>query len=51
MEFDLTDTQKLFKSSARELFAVECSPQLVREMIEENEPYSDHLWEKLVEQG
>ncbi|HEX5735919.1 MAG TPA: acyl-CoA dehydrogenase family protein [Blastocatellia bacterium] len=51
MEFDLTDTQKLFKSSARELFAVECSPQQVREMIEKNEPYSPHLWEKLVEQG
>ncbi|HJQ69091.1 MAG TPA: acyl-CoA dehydrogenase family protein [Blastocatellia bacterium] len=51
MEFDLTDTQKLFKSSARELFAAECSPQQVREMIEKNEPYSDHLWEKLVEQG
>ena len=51
MEFDLTDTQKLFKSSARELFAAECSPQRVREMIEKNETYSDHLWEKLVEQG
>ena len=51
MEFDLTDTQKLFKSSARELFAQECSPQQVREMIEKNEPYSDRLWGKLVEQG
>ena len=51
MEFDLTDTQKLFKSSARELFAQECPSQLVREMIEKNEPYSEHLWEKLVEQG
>ena len=51
MEFDLTDTQKLFKTSARELFVQECPPQLVREMIEKNEPYSEHLWEKLVEQG
>ncbi len=51
MEFELNETQKLFKSSARELFAVECSPQLVREMIEKGEPYSDALWGKLVEQG
>jgi alkylation response protein AidB-like acyl-CoA dehydrogenase len=51
MEFDLTDTQKLFKTSARELFGQECPPQLVREMIEKDEPYSGHLWDKLVEQG
>jgi alkylation response protein AidB-like acyl-CoA dehydrogenase len=51
MEFELNETQKLFKSSARELFAQECPPQLVREMIEKGEPYSDALWGKLVEQG
>jgi alkylation response protein AidB-like acyl-CoA dehydrogenase len=51
MEFDLTETQKLFKRSARELFAQECPPSLVREMIEKGKPYSSHLWEKLVEQG
>jgi alkylation response protein AidB-like acyl-CoA dehydrogenase len=51
MEFDLTETQKLFKTSARELFASECPPSLVREMIERNEPYSQQLWGKLVEQG
>lgn len=51
MEFELNETQKLFKSSARELFAQECPPSLVREMIEKNDPYSDTLWGKLVEQG
>lgn len=51
MEFELNETQKLFQSSARELFAQECPPQLVREMIEKNEPYSDAVWNKLVEQG
>lgn len=51
MEFELNETQKLFKSSARELFAAECPPQLVREMIEKGDPYSEALWEKLVEQG
>ena len=51
MEFELNETQKLFKSSARELFAQECPPSLVREMIEKNDPYSESLWGKLVEQG
>lgn len=51
MEFDLTETQDLFKRSARELFAQECPPSRVREMIEKGTPYSDQLWEKLVEQG
>ncbi|HEX8089819.1 MAG TPA: acyl-CoA dehydrogenase family protein [Blastocatellia bacterium] len=51
MEFELNETQKLFKSSARELFAQECPPSLVREMIENNNPYSETLWGKLVEQG
>ena len=51
MEFELNETQKLFKSSARELFAQECPPSLVREMVEKNDPYSETLWGKLVEQG
>lgn len=51
MDFELNETQKLFQRSARELFAQECPPQLVREMIEKNEPYSDVIWTKLVEQG
>lgn len=51
MEFELNETQKLFQRSARELFAQECPPALVREMIERNEPYSDEIWNKLVEQG
>lgn len=51
MEFELTETQQLFKRSARELFAQECPPALVREMIEKESPYSETLWSKLVEQG
>jgi alkylation response protein AidB-like acyl-CoA dehydrogenase len=51
MEFELNETQKLFQRSARELFAQECPPILVREMVEKGEPYSDALWNKLVEQG
>src|SRR5689334_14539071 len=51
MDFDLNETQKLFKSSARELFAQECPAEAVRAMIENGEPYSEALWQKLVEQG
>ena len=51
MEFELNETQKLFQRSARELFAQECPPTLVREMIEKNEPYSAAIWSTLVEQG
>ncbi|MEN3335049.1 MAG: hypothetical protein V7641_4414 [Blastocatellia bacterium] len=51
MDFDLNETQQLFKSSARELFAQECPPEAVRAMIENGEPYSEALWQKLVEQG
>ena len=51
MEFELNETQRLFQRSARELFAHECPLTLVREMIEKNEPYSDVVWNKLVEQG
>lgn len=51
MDFELNDTQKLFQRSAREFFAQECPPALVREMIEKGDPYSDDLWAKLVEQG
>jgi alkylation response protein AidB-like acyl-CoA dehydrogenase len=51
MEFELNETQKLFQRSARELFAQEIPPTVVREMIEKNEPYSETIWSKLVEQG
>lgn len=51
MDFELNETQKLFQRSARELFAQECPPALVREMIENNQPYSGAIWNKLVEQG
>jgi len=51
MDFDLNETQQLFKTSARELFAQECPMEAVRAMIENGEPYSEALWQKLVEQG
>ena len=51
MDFELNETQKLFKDSARQLFAQECPPAVVREMIESGHTYSEEIWQKLVEQG
>jgi len=51
MEFELNETQRLFQRSARELFAQECPPTLVREMIENSAPYSDDVWKLIVDQG
>src|SRR5262249_12986009 len=51
MEFDLTETQKIFKRSARELLAAECPPVVVRETTEKGQPHSENLWRHLAEQG
>src|SRR5215469_18453322 len=51
MEFDLTETQKLFKRSARELLTTECPPVLVRETTEKGKPHAENLWRHLAEQG
>src|SRR5215831_11173297 len=51
MEFDLTETQKLFKRSARELFMKECPPVLVRETTEKDVPHAENMWRHLAEQG
>jgi len=51
MEFDLTETQKLFQRSARELFTQELPPLLARETTEKGPDYSAKIWRSLVEQG
>jgi len=51
MEFDLTETQKLVKQSAREFLSRECPPTLVRELMATDTAYSEELWNKITEQG
>src|SRR5215470_6326089 len=51
MEFDLTETQKLFKRSARELLTTECPPVLVRGTTEKGKPPWGDLWRHLAGQG
>jgi alkylation response protein AidB-like acyl-CoA dehydrogenase len=51
MEFDLNETQKLFQTSARELFSQECPSVLVRETTEKDVPHARNIWTHLAEQG
>ena len=51
MEFDLNETQKLFQTSARDLFSQECPSVLVRETTEKDVPHAENMWRHLVEQG
>ncbi|HYL99916.1 MAG TPA: acyl-CoA dehydrogenase family protein [Blastocatellia bacterium] len=51
MEFDLTETQKLFQRSARELFTQELPGVLARETAESNVDHSSKMWSHLQEQG
>ena len=51
MEFDLTETQKLFQRSARELFTQEMPSVLARETTEKNVNHAEKMWGHLVEQG
>jgi len=51
MEFDLNETQKLFQTSARDLFSQECPSVLVRETTEKDVPHAENMWKHLVEQG
>jgi alkylation response protein AidB-like acyl-CoA dehydrogenase len=51
MEFDLTETQKLFQRSARELFTQELPSVLARETTEKHVNHAEKIWRNLVEQG
>jgi alkylation response protein AidB-like acyl-CoA dehydrogenase len=51
MEFDLNETQKLFQTSARDLFAEECPSVLVRDTTKKDVPHAENMWKHLVEQG
>jgi alkylation response protein AidB-like acyl-CoA dehydrogenase len=51
MEFDLTETQKLFQRSARELFTQELPSVLARETTEKQVNHAEKIWRNLVDQG
>ena len=51
MQFDLSETQQLLKTSAREFFPAECPISEVRRLMETDTAYDPALWRKMAEQG
>lgn len=51
MDFELTESQKMLKSAARDFFEQECPKRVVREIQESDLGYSPELWHKMVDLG
>src|SRR5262245_8362483 len=51
MEFDLSKPQRLLQKSARDLFARECPPKRVRELMATETALHPELWSAVADQG
>jgi alkylation response protein AidB-like acyl-CoA dehydrogenase len=51
MDLDLTQEQRILKSSAREFLKKEFPPSLLREMKDDERGYPQKLWDQMVELG
>ncbi len=51
MEFDLSKPQRLLQQSARDLFARQCPPKRVRELMATETAYHPELWSAVADQG
>ncbi|MFN7994433.1 MAG: acyl-CoA dehydrogenase family protein [Bryobacteraceae bacterium] len=51
MQFGLTETQQVLKSSAREFFSTECPWGEVRRLMNTGTAYDATLWQKMAQQG
>ena len=51
MEFDLSKPQRLLQKSARDLFARECPPKRVRELMATDTAFNPELWSAVADQG
>jgi len=51
MNFELTEEQKILKSTAHEFLLKECPRELVREIDDNDEGYSRELWQKMADLG
>jgi alkylation response protein AidB-like acyl-CoA dehydrogenase len=51
MQFGLTETQQVLKTSAREFFSGECPMGEVRRLMETDTAYDAALWKKIAEHG
>src|SRR5207237_5640171 len=51
MEFAFSEEQEMLRRSAREFLAKECSPKVVRRLMESADAYDAGLWKKLADLG
>jgi len=51
MDFELSEEQKLLKTSARDFLSQEFPPSLAKEMLEDKRGYPPELWGKIAELG
>ena len=51
MQFGLNENQVMLRDSAREFFAAECPPAVVRRLMDSDTAYDAALWAKLASQG
>ena len=51
MQFGLSENQVMLRDSAREFFAGECAPAVVRRLMDTDTAYDAALWSKLAGQG
>jgi alkylation response protein AidB-like acyl-CoA dehydrogenase len=51
MDFAFSEEQEMLRGSARDFLAKECSPKVVRRLMESSDAYDSALWKKVVELG
>src|SRR5438874_1933277 len=51
MDFAFSEDQDMLRQSARDFLAKECSPAVVRRLIEDGDGYDENLWKKIAGLG
>jgi acyl-CoA dehydrogenase len=51
MNFDFSDDSKLLREQAQRFLREQCTPQVVRDVLEGRAPYSSSLWQAMAEMG
>ncbi|MFI5168650.1 MAG: acyl-CoA dehydrogenase family protein, partial [Thermoanaerobaculales bacterium] len=51
MDFAFSEEQEMLRGSARDFLAKECSPKVVRKLMESSDAYDAALWKKIVDLG
>ena len=51
MNFEFSEEQNLLREQAQGFLANNCSPAVVRKILDGDEPYDAQLWQKVVDMG